>query len=104
MNWRVFEIALTDDSPHTFHIVGYAWHLQEGRVTSSIRALDLRRMIAKTESGRLYELCGGPGYRGAAEFVWREWLVATKSQVIGEVTQKLLDDVLRLPSLDSPTP
>ena len=89
MNWRVFEVALKEDGPLTLHIVGYAWRTRDGRVTSSIQALDVQKNLAITESGRLYELCGEPGYRRAAEFVWQEWLGATGARLVREVTDEI---------------
>lgn len=102
MNWRIFEVVLEEGGPNTLHVMGYAWQSQEGRVTSAISTMNLEKMIAKSQSGRLYALCGEPGYRAAAEFAWREWLVATGARVLGDVTQEFLDGARRLQPLTGP--
>ena len=89
MNWRVFEVVLREQLRPSLHLVGYAFKLDEGRVSSAVQSLDLERMVAMTSSGRCYALLGEPGYDGRAEFVWREWVGATGARVIGDVTAKL---------------
>lgn len=89
MNWRVFQVLLRDSSSPTLHLVGYAIEVREGRVSSAIDEVDVQRMVVKTSSGRLYELCGDSSYDGRAEFVWREWLGRSGAKILSEVTDAL---------------
>lgn len=97
MNWRVFEVVLREGAATTFHLVGYALEVREGRVSSAIQAIDLEKMVVKTISGRIYWLRGKAGFDGSAEFVWREWLGRTGANLIGEITHALPERVRQLP-------
>lgn len=97
MNWRVFEVVLREGAATTFHLVGYALEVREGRVSSAIQAIDLKEMLVKTISGRIYQLRGEAGFDGRAEFVWREWLGRTGANLIGEVTNALSERVHQVP-------
>lgn len=97
MSWRVFKVRLKDEALPTLHLVGYAIEAREGRVSSAIQAFDLDKMLVRTASDRIYWLRGEPGYDGRAEFVWREWLVATGATLIDEVTQTLSERASRRP-------
>jgi hypothetical protein len=46
---------------------------QGGRVTSAIKSIDRTTRRVVTNSGRVYELVGAPGYSDDSEYVWESW-------------------------------
>lgn len=66
--WRVMQ--LTDE---TVHLVGYCVENREGRVSSTVDAIDATNLRARTETGRIYLLDGPPGNDTDAEYVWQRW-------------------------------
>ena len=67
--WTIREVQ----PRNTRHLVGYNLTEQEGRVSSHITGYDAERHRVTTESGRVYELVGDPGYNDDAEYVWESW-------------------------------
>lgn len=72
--WRVMELKDGDR-----HFVGYNVTEGEGRVSSKIVTYDPVTKRGVTQSGRVYQLDGSPGYNGDAIYVWNKW------QAINEV-------------------
>ena len=66
--WRVMQ--LPDD---TLHLVGYCVENREGRVSSTVDALDAQRLCARTGTGRIYLLAGPPARDADADYVWNNW-------------------------------
>jgi hypothetical protein len=66
--WRV--MRLSDES---LHLVGYCVENREGRVSSTVNALDAERLCARTGTGRLYLLDGPPANDPDASYVWDNW-------------------------------
>ena len=71
----------------TRHLVGYNVTERKGRVSSSIEAYDPAMHRPATDSGRVYELIGRPGYDADAEYVWQRWL-----GIMGDVTWRDVTD------------
>lgn len=72
--WMVFEVPFDGlDLPWTRHLVG--WRVEGGRVqvSSAVEVLDSARRLAKTRSGRVYELRHGPGLNADAFTTWCRW-------------------------------
>ena len=65
--WRVME---TDVGEH--HLVGVRDDFT-GRVSTAIKPSDPSRMVATTESGRIYQLRGAPGDNADAQYFWEKW-------------------------------
>jgi hypothetical protein len=61
------------DGPWTRHLVGWNLESTKGRVSSPVEVLDPQRRLARTRSGRVYELRQGPGLNGDAFSTWCRW-------------------------------
>jgi hypothetical protein len=85
VRWRIME---TDTGER--HIVG-ARDDFTGRVSTAITTFDPVRMVAKTESGRIYQLRGAPGYNADAEYVWEQWCLANDVRESSDVTTKVYE-------------
>lgn len=75
------------------HFVGYNVGHYEGRVSSRIEAFDAETKRGITQSGRVYELLGEPGYNGDAEYVWGYWASVNNAQHAIDVTDKVLAEI-----------
>lgn len=69
--WSVME---TQDGAR--HLVGYNSENCEGRVSTPIKSFDSDTARAITQSGRIYELVGPPGYDPDADWVWARYASA----------------------------
>ncbi|WP_136525493.1 SANTA domain-containing protein [Geomonas ferrireducens] len=71
--WSVME---TQDGAR--HLVGYNSDNFEGRVSTPIKSFDSVTARVITQSGRIYELVGPPGYDPDADWVWARYASAMK--------------------------
>ena len=67
-SWQVMQLPCGD-----LHLVGYCIENSEGRTSSAVEVFDKERLVAMTDSGRVYRLLGSPGGNLDAEYVWRRW-------------------------------
>ncbi len=67
-SWQVMQLPCGD-----FHLVRYCIENREGRTSSAVEFFDKERLVAMTDSGRVYRLLGAPGGNMDAEYVWRRW-------------------------------
>lgn len=66
--WKVVELP-----DGALHLIGYCIENREGRVSSAVREFDYGKLIAKTDTGRVYVLQGEPGSDTHATYVWSRW-------------------------------
>lgn len=72
--WQVVEVPFDGiDRPWTQHLVGWRVEGGRGQVSSPVETIDLARRLARTRSGRVYELRHGPGLNGDAFSTWCRW-------------------------------
>jgi hypothetical protein len=72
--WMAVEVPFDGlDLPWTMHLVGWRVEGGRGQVSSPVEVLDPRRRLARTRSGRVYELRHGPGLNGDAFTTWCQW-------------------------------
>jgi hypothetical protein len=72
--WFVVEVPFDGAQvPWTRHLVGWSVESTRGRVSSPIEVLDPERRLARTRSGRVYELRHGPGLNADAFTTWCRW-------------------------------
>ena len=72
--WMVVEVPFDGlELPWTRHLVGWSVETTMGRVSSPVVVLDPHRRLARTRSGRIYELRHGPGLNGDAFTTWCRW-------------------------------
>jgi hypothetical protein len=71
--WQIFEVQLPQKPNRTRHFVGYSVHDRAGQVSSAIKQFDQTTMRGVTESGRVYQLLGLPGWNADADHTWRRW-------------------------------
>lgn len=92
--WQIFEVKFPQKTNKTRHFVGYSVHDRAGQVSSAIQKFDPITMRGVTESGRVYQLLGLPGWNADAEHTWRRWKsvcgIASEVDVTGniELTQE----------------
>ena len=72
-DWQVFEVQLPARASKTRHFVGYAIENNAGQVSSAIQSFDPKTMRGITESGRVYQLVGKPGWDSDGDHTWRRW-------------------------------
>lgn len=96
--WSVFEVFLGGPRPTwTRHLVGWKREGCVGQVSTSVTEFDPVRRRARTHSGRVYELAGGPGLNADAMAVWARWKFINRVLAERDVT----DEVEHLMSRDS---
>lgn len=88
VRWRIFRTE-TGES----HFVGYCLENYEGRVSSAIQQFDPVSLRGVTESGRVYELSGPPGFDEDAMYVWGVWQRVIHVLSSADVTDELLAEV-----------
>lgn len=72
--WMVVEVPFDGpNKPWTQHLVGWRVEGGRGQVSSPVEVLDTERRLAKTRSGRVYELRHGPGLNPDAFTTWCRW-------------------------------
>lgn len=72
--WMAVEVPFDGpEKPWTLHLVGWRVEGSRGQVSSPVEALDPQRRLARTRSGRVYELRVGPGLNGDAFTTWCRW-------------------------------
>lgn len=72
--WMAVEVPFDgSDKPWTLHLVGWRVEGGRGQVSSPVEALDPCRLLARTRSGRVYELRHGPGLNSDAFATWCTW-------------------------------
>jgi hypothetical protein len=69
--WHVTEAS--NGTETTLHFVGYNSKEGYGMVSSPIVEFDSTKKCGKTQSGRVYQLVGQPGFNVEADYVWQNW-------------------------------
>jgi hypothetical protein len=85
LQWSILE---TDDG--TRHFVGADERNSTGRVSSHVITFDRLNLRGQTQSGRVYQLIGQPGWSSNAEYVWKCWCKVNSVASYTDVTQQLL--------------
>lgn len=85
-SWQVFE--LLDGSRH---LLGWCADHDEARVSSCVAGFDVANRSCRTDSGRLYELKGPPGWSRDAQYVWDHWCRMNHVGACLEVTEDVAD-------------
>jgi hypothetical protein len=80
VRWRVMETGTCER-----HLVGVRDDFT-GRVSTAITTFDPLRMVATTESGRIYQLRGAPGDNADAQYVWEQWCLVNGVRKFNDVT------------------
>jgi len=84
IRWRVLQ---TDQGDR--HLVGARADDFDGRVSTAVLSLDVSRQVAVTQSGRIYQLSGPPGYSGDGQYVWERWCVVNSVTSYEDVTSSV---------------
>ena len=71
--WQIFEVQFPQKPNRTRHFVGFSVRERAGQVSSAIQQFDPQTMRGVTESGRVYQLQGPPGWDADADHTWRRW-------------------------------
>ena len=85
VRWRIME---TDTGER--HLVG-ARDDFTGRVSTAMTKFDPLRMVATTESGRIYQLRGAPGHNADARYVWEQWCLVNGVRKFNDVTDTVCE-------------
>ncbi|KVG15687.1 MULTISPECIES: hypothetical protein [Burkholderia] len=83
--WRILETAEA-----TRHFVGADARDSTGRVSSEVVTFDRLTLRGQTQSGRVYQLIGQPGWSSDAEYVWKCWCEVNGVASYADVTKQLL--------------
>jgi hypothetical protein len=67
---RLIEWTIKQDQHGNRYFVGTRADDRTGRVSTRIVEFDENRRRGRTQSGRVYELVGPPGYSSNGEYVW----------------------------------
>ena len=88
--WQIYSVEpVNAGEPNTIHFVGYAGY--EGRVCSAVQTFDITTRRGITQSGRIYELVGEPGYNSDAMYVWDRWIQINGNPKVENVTESYLN-------------
>jgi hypothetical protein len=87
VRWRILQ---TDQGDR--HLVGAREDDFTGRVSTAVLEFDVSRLVAVTQSGRIYQLSGAPGYSGDAQYVWENWCVVNRVTSYEDVTSSVYAD------------
>lgn len=68
-SWSVRQVA-----DGNRHFVGWCVENREGRTSSKVVQFDPTSLRGVTDSGRIYQLSGKPGFHSDADYVWNRWL------------------------------
>jgi hypothetical protein len=68
--WCVFRHTLESTGQYSEYLAGWNLDDHEGRVSTSIVALDPAAAVVRTHSGRSYQLIGEPGHDPDAMYVF----------------------------------
>jgi hypothetical protein len=90
--WSVYEVDSELWPGSTCHFVGYNLTEREGRVSSAIVEFDKEKMVGKTKSGRVYQLCGPPGHDPDADWVWCFFIDRNKLTETVEITDQYWEE------------
>lgn len=71
------------------HLIRYCIENREGRVSSVVQEIDYETLIARTGTGRVYALQGGPGADADAKYVWRRWAALNAVEPWEDVTRSV---------------
>jgi len=93
VEWRIME---TDRSER--HFIGARLDNGTGRVSTAIVEFDPDGMTGVSQSGRVYELVGPPGWNENADYVWSVWRAVNRVSCYADVT----DSALRRPGANVP--
>jgi hypothetical protein len=85
IQWSILE---TDDG--TRHFVGADQRDSTGRVSSQVVTFDRCTLRGQTQSGRVYQLIGQPGWSSNAEYVWTRWCEINEVKSFSDVTAHLV--------------
>jgi hypothetical protein len=85
LQWSILE---TNDG--TRHFVGADERDSTGRVSSQVVMFDRLTLRGQTQSGRVYQLIGQPGWSSNAEYVWKHWCQVNSVASYTDVTKQLL--------------
>ncbi|MBR7915861.1 hypothetical protein KDX16_08395 [Burkholderia vietnamiensis] len=85
IQWSILE---TDNG--TRHFVGTDERDSTGRVSSDVMTFDHLTLRGQTQSGRVYQLIGRPGWSSNAEYVWKYWCRVNSVTSYTNVTEQLL--------------
>jgi hypothetical protein len=65
-----------------------------GRVSTKIVMFDQHNRRGRTESGRVYELIGSPGYSNDGEYVWNTYKVINRlTELTGEEAKAAAEEI-----------
>ena len=73
---QLVQWAIKHDTAGNAYFVGTRADEGSGRVSTPIVELDTGRRRGRTQSGRVYELLGPPGYSENGEYIWSLYRVA----------------------------
>ena len=85
--WRLMQVVL-EDGTRSRHLVG--WADREGRASSAIQQLDVRKLVGITRSGRRYELRGESYADSDADWVFGRWCHINRVVTFKDVSRALL--------------
>lgn len=85
-NWRIYEVSSELWEKRTRHFSGYNITEYEGRASTCITEFDQKKMIGRTESGRIYQLVGPPGNHSDGDYVWNWFASRNKLHEIKDVS------------------
>lgn len=88
VRWRIFK-----SDTNELHFVGYCPENYEGRVSSAIQNFDPVTQRGVTQSGRIYELAGPPGFDEDALYVWQRWLRVNNVPSCTDVTNDVATEL-----------
>lgn len=93
VDWQVYKVYIEQLGEYTMHFNGYTLGAYgEGRVCSPVVEFDKNTMRGVTQSGRIYELVGAPGFNRDAEYVLNRWLSMNGNPEYVNITKEFTNE------------
>lgn len=92
IRWKIYRVTSKLWPEQTYHLCGYNLTEHSGRVSSAIIKVGIRddKLVAETESGRLYELVQEHGFDPDGAYVFGVWCKRNQVKEFFDVSEEFL--------------
>lgn len=94
-DWRIYELRGVYGDGISRHFAGSRVDERSGRVSSGIQIFDVAQRRGTTNSGRVYQLAGRPGWSMDAEYVWNAFCRIQAVRDVRDVTNEIVEQLQR---------
>jgi hypothetical protein len=89
VRWRAWEVQVPNYDAPSWHLVGFLSWDGCAKVSSALAQVNRAGTEARSKTGRIYLLAGGPGFDANAERLWLSWQRQHGVAVLRDVTAEV---------------